>query len=338
MSNRSVLLLAGGFSPERNVSLSSASNVAAHLRLAGHQANVLDVSGGVLTASGETEFLEGRILDAPTPEQAADLRKRTDIFALMQSEMIRSAEVIFPLIHGAFGEDGRLPALLDLAGVPYVGSDLVGQALSINKNLAKELFAQAGIPTPAWTQVVKHEPRTVPASYPVVVKPANGGSTIGMSLCRSEDRLEAALEHAFEYDAEAVVEQFIEGRELTVGILDGEALAIGEIRSAAAIFDYQAKYQSSQTEEIFPASLPGPLSEQIRRIAKAVNRVLRLRHYCRIDFVVDQKDRVFVLEANSVPGMTKRSLFPQSAGAAGLRFDDVCNRLCQMACRDWQPL
>lgn len=330
----SVLVLAGGFSPERNVSFASAANVAANLRLCGYHVEVADLSGGILTAAEEQLYLDGSIRGEVPAQELKDLERKTNVFTLLQSEMVRSADVIFPMIHGNFGEDGRLQALLEVAGVPYVGSDCIGQALAMDKHLAKVLFVHSGIPTAPWVEIVKNEKPSAQVEFPVIIKPANAGSSVGISLCEDPSAFDTALARSFNYDKRVVVEQLICGREFTVGVLDARVLAIGEIRSTSRVFDYQAKYQGEQTEEIFPAILPMALAEQVKTLVLKVYEALRLRHYCRVDFMIDHENRILILEANGVPGMTRKSLYPQSAEAAGLPFTSACDQLCQLALRD----
>lgn len=333
MPKRSIVVLAGGFSPERNVSLAGAANIAAQLRHGSRSAVVVDLSCGELSREQEAGWLAGPIPDAPNSEKLAALERATDVFALLQSPALRQAEVVFPILHGAFGEDGRLQALLEAAGRPYVGSDYLGQALAMNKHVAKQLFAQNGVPTPAWSRILRGDTPPVPAAYPQVIKPANAGSSLGVSICDKAADFPGALARAFAYDREVLIEQFIPGREFTVGVLGDRVLAVGEIRAGGA-FDYQAKYRGTTTREIFPADLPAPLVARAGELARLVVEALRLRHYCRIDFILGPGDELFILEANAAPGMTQKSLYPQSAQAAGLSFPAVCEELCAMAIRD----
>jgi D-alanine-D-alanine ligase len=332
MTHRKVVVLGGGFSSERNVSLAGAANIAITLRKLDCEVSTVDPSTGLISLEEEIQYQQGAIANAPSLDELSRLKQNTNIPKLLLSEPIASADLIFPLIHGRFGEDGRLQAVLESANLAYVGSAYVGQALAMDKHLAKQLFVQNGIPTPPWTCLKRSESYSEEGT--LLVKPVNGGSTVGMSICNGLDELDEAIRRAFEHDAQVIVEQFIKGREFTVGVLGSDVLSIGEIRSAALMFDYAAKYQASQTEEIFPADLGQSVVEEIRRLALRVCDVLHLRHYCRVDVIVDDSDQVFILEANAIPGMTKRSLFPQSAAAAGLTFEVVCERLCEMALRD----
>lgn len=333
MPPKNVVVLAGGFSPERNVSLASGANVAATLRRRGHRALFYDLSSGPIAPSAEEALLRGPIANAPDAAELAELERRTDVLEILRSTPFRDTDLIFPVIHGAFGEDGRLAAVLAAAKLPFVGGDALGQALAMNKHLAKQLFRQLGVPTAEWIHLRRGAPNPAPdaARFPLIVKPASAGSSLGVSACASGADWTAALERAFAYDDEVVAESLIVGREFTIGILEGRALALGEIRAAGDRFDYEAKYRAAATQEIFPAPLPAAVAEKAAAIAVAAAAALRQRHYCRVDFMLDARDQVWVLEVNSAPGMTQKSLFPQSAAAVGLSFADVCERLCALA-------
>lgn len=334
MISRRVVVLAGGFSPERNVSLASASNVALHLRKAGYDATCVDLSRGILGDVEEKHYLNSPIKSEPDIEELQALRKQVDVLRLLQSEILSQCDVVFPVIHGTFGEDGRLQALLNAGNFAYVGSDYTGCALAMNKHLAKQLFVQNRIPTPMWTWMVPGDSEVEIPSFPLIIKPASGGSTVGIALCSTRNDFDRGLRSAFQYDREVIVESVIRGREFTVGVLDGKVLAIGEIRSNVQLFDYKAKYQSASTQEIFPASLPAHVIDQVHQIVQRVVCALRIRHYCRVDFMLDADNQIFVLEANTIPGLTRKSLYPQSAAAAGLSFESVCDQLCRLAVRD----
>lgn len=334
MQKSRVTVLAGGFSPEREVSMASGANVAAQLHRSGYEAALVDLSLGRVSEATEQQYLQGAIRDTPTSAELDELRARTDVFALLKSPGIRDSDLVFPVIHGTFGEDGHLQALLDSVRMPYVGSGMLGQALAMNKDVSKHLLAQNGVPTAAWKRILRGQDLVHGMEYPVVVKPAACGSAIGVSICRNEQEFRDGIARAFHFDDELIVERFVEGREFTVGTLGNLVLAVGEIRSSATFFDYQAKYQAASTKEIFPADLPFEIVSAVNEAARRAADALRIRHYCRTDFILDRDNRFFVLEVNALPGMTSKSLYPQSAAAAGLAFDVVCDRLCEMALAD----
>src|SRR5207245_1330671 len=234
--------------------------------------------------------------------------------------------------HAGRGEGGTLQAVLDVIGVPYTGSGALGSALAMDKDLSKRLFRAAGVPVPAWFMApVAAEDVTTALGWPVVVKPSRMGSSVGMSLVKNAEGLEAAVERARVYDAEVMAEQFIPGRELTVGILGDVPLPVGEIIPKHELFDYECKYTPGMSEEIFPAKLDPKPARQLQELALAAHRALKLGGYSRVDFRLSAEGDIFCLEANTLPGMTRTSLLPQAARAAGIEFPELCERICRLA-------
>jgi D-alanine-D-alanine ligase len=245
---------------------------------------------------------------------------------------VRDADVLFLSVHGGRGEGGALQAVLDLIGVPYTGSGPLGSALAMDKDLAKRLFRAAGVPVPAWFMTpVGAEDVTTALGWPVVVKPSKGGSTVGLSLVKTAKGLDEAVALALRYDDEVMAEQFIAGRELTVGVLGDVPLPVGEIIPTHEIFDYECKYTPGMSQEIFPAALEASLTRQLQELALTAHRALKLSGYSRVDFRLSVEGDIFCLEANTLPGMTRMSLLPQAARAAGMNFPELCERICQLA-------
>jgi len=245
---------------------------------------------------------------------------------------VREAEVLFLALHGGHGEDGTLQTILDMIGVPYTGSGPIGSAMAMDKDIAKRLFQEAGIPTAKWLMA----PATVQEvetrlGWPVVVKPSKQGSTVGLTVVRSPGDLAAAIDEARRHDDEVMIEAFIPGRELTVGILDGVALAVGEIIPRHEIFDYECKYTPGMSEEIFPADLPAEVAAECGRLGLLAHRALKLGGYSRVDFRLTPSGEACCLEVNTLPGMTATSLLPQSALAVGIGFPQLCDRICRSA-------
>ncbi|MGB6307026.1 MAG: D-alanine--D-alanine ligase, partial [Steroidobacteraceae bacterium] len=235
-------------------------------------------------------------------------------------------------LHGGAGEDGRIQALLDLAGMPYTGSNHIASAAAMDKDLSKRLFRSAGVPTADWLMA----PATAAAvgaalGWPVVVKPNKQGSTVGLSVVREPAQLQDAVERALGFDDEVMVEKFIPGREFTVGVLEGVALPAGEIIPPGEVFDYESKYQAGGAREVFPAAIPAAEAALIQDHALRVHRVLKLGAYSRTDFRRDGTGGYWCLEANSLPGMTATSLLPQAARAAGIDFPELLDRICRGA-------
>jgi len=227
---------------------------------------------------------------------------------------------------------GTLQAVLDVIGVPYTGSGALASALAMDKDLSKRLFRAAGVPVPAWFMApVAAADVTTALGWPVVVKPSRMGSSVGMTLVPNARGLDAAVALAREYDVEVMAEQFIRGRELTVGILGDVPLPVGEIIPKHELFDYECKYTPGMSEEIFPANLDTTLTRQLQEMALAAHRALKLGGYSRIDFRLSPEGDIFCLEANTLPGMTRTSLLPQAARAAGIEFPELCERICRLA-------
>jgi D-alanine-D-alanine ligase len=327
-----VAVLFGGTSSERDVSIASGSQVIQALRAGGHDVIAVDTATGVLDPAAETALLSDGVKDLPPDEQALDMMRTGDATALTHAPELRGVDVLFLALHGGAGEGGTLQALLDMTGIPYTGSGMLGSALAMDKDISKRLLRVAGVPTPEWlmapvllTDIEEH------IGLPCVVKPSKQGSTVGLTIVRHAEDLEPAVELAAKYDDEVMIEQFIPGREFTVPVLGADALPVGEIISSNEIFDYAAKYQPGGAQEIFPADLTGPQTIEVQRLALKTHRALKLRGFSRIDFRLDEDGVFWCLEANTLPGMTAASLFPKGAQAAGIGFTQVCERLCRLA-------
>ncbi len=293
MNKLHVAVLMGGPSAEHEISLKSGASAVDALRAAGMRVSPLVVNG--------PDF---------------DLPAGTD--------------VAFLALHGTFGEDGQVQRILETRGVPYNGSDSVASERAFDKAAAKEAFAAAGVPTPRHV-VVERDVRGMAAlKPPVVVKPARQGSSYGVTIVTDPAKLEWAIEQAWRYDQKLLVEQFVNGRELTVGILDGRALPVVEIRTNREFFDYEAKY-SGEAEELAPAPLDALTAERVQQAALRAHECLGCRDYSRVDVMLGENGELFVLEVNTLPGLTAQSLLPKAARAAGIGMEDLCARLVGMA-------
>lgn len=333
-----VAVFFGGASAERDVSVASAAQVVAALRAAGHRVIPVDTASGPVDPDQEAERLRAQVALAapPTLEHAAGLgRLARDPAGFFADPRLQGIDLVFLALHGGAGEDGRLQALLELSGVPYTGSGVLGSACAMDKDVTKQLLRQAGVPTADWL-MAPVDAATVAArlGWPVVVKPSKQGSTVGLSVVREPAHLAAAIAEAARHDDEVMIERFVPGRELTVGILDGRALAVGEIvLHRGEIFDYASKYQPGGATEVFPADLPAAEAAQLQRLAEIAARTLKLRDYCRVDFRRDAGGGLWCLEVNTLPGMTATSLLPQSAAAVGIDFAALCVAICRSALR-----
>jgi D-alanine-D-alanine ligase len=207
--------------------------------------------------------------------------------------------------------------------------------MAMDKDISKRLFVQAGIPTPAWLMAPADTAEVAEQiGYPAVVKPSKQGSTVGLTVVKEQKQLQAAIIEAYRFDDEVLIETFVPGRELTVPVLGETALPVGEIIPRSDIFDYESKYQPGGAQEIFPADLSAEESDQLKELALAAHRALKLRGFSRVDFRRDEKGDFWCLEANTLPGMTAASLFPKGAAAAGIPFPEVCERICTLAIQE----
>jgi D-alanine-D-alanine ligase len=331
-----ITVLLGGASSERDVSLASGIRVVDALRSNGHRVTALDPAIGVLNADAEQAVRGATVRRAPPSlDELAGLRRGgPQEFAptLVESPEIRGADVVFIGLHGGRGEDGTLQALLDLAGVAYTGSGHLASALAMDKDLSKILFRVAGVGTADWLMApVAVETVKSRLGFPVIVKPSKQGSTVGLAFVHEAAELQPAITEAFRYDDEVMIEAFIPGRELTVGVLGDEALPAGEIFPAHELFDYECKYTPGMAREEFPARLTTAEAAMLQDMALRAFRSLKLAGYARIDFRLRADGQAFCLEANTLPGVTGTSLFPQAAAARGISFAAMCERIVQEA-------
>jgi D-alanine-D-alanine ligase len=327
-----VTVLTGGSTPERDVALAGAAQVVRALRSRGYEVHVVDTVNGALDAAGEAASLVPRVgTEPPSPEALRELAARELGPELVDLAEIRAADLVFPVLHGRQGEGGGLQALFEFAGIRYAGSGPLGSALAMDKDLAKRLFRDGGIPTPTWLRWPADGAALGGLGLPLVVKPSKVGSTVGLTVVKQASQLPQAVELAYQYDDEVLVEQFIGGREFTVGVLGERALAVGEIIPSHEIFDYECKYQPGLTQEIFPAPIREDLAASLQALALAAHRTLKLRDFSRVDFRVDAADRPQCLEVNTLPGLTSTSLLPKSAAAVGIPFEALCDAICRLS-------
>ncbi|GFO56067.1 D-alanine--D-alanine ligase [Geomonas sp. Red276] len=292
MKHKKIGVLMGGLSAEREVSLSSGQAVLRALTSLGYRAVGIDVG----------RDLAGRV--------AAE-----------------GIEIAFIALHGRFGEDGSVQGLLELMGIPYTGSGVLASALAINKIFSKTVFSAAGLSVAPYQVLRRGEPLNLTFPLPVVVKPSQEGSSVGVSIVKEFSQMAAALEEAFKYDAEILVEKFIDGREVQVGILDGRALGAIEIVPKREFYDFEAKYTAGMAEHILPARLPEATYEKVLRAGEKAHACLACDCYSRVDFLVTESGDCYILEVNTLPGMTDLSLLPEIAGGAGISFQQLVERI-----------
>lgn len=328
-------MLTGGSTPERTVALAGAGQVIAALRRLGFEVTAVDTVEGVIERSAEAERLRSDVgREPPTNRDLDELRRREDLESVLDGPVVRGCDVLLPVMHGNQGEGGALQRLLEERGICFAGSDAAGSERAMDKDFAKRRFEEAGIPTPRWALWPAGDERVRALGAPVVVKPSRVGSTVGLSVVDDpSDRtvFERAVEIARELDDQVLIEEFLPGRELTVGILGDRTLGVGEILSPGRIFDFESKYTPGIATEIFPADLSEELREEVQRLALAAHRLLGLRDFSRVDFRLDAVGLPSCLEVNTLPGMTATSLLPQSAACIGIGFDELCRRIVELA-------
>jgi D-alanine-D-alanine ligase len=332
-----ITVLLGGTSSERDVSIASGLLITQALRQRGHTVTAVDTVHGPFTERAEQETLQQPVMKRTPPSRETLATMRAHELERLAQFLPSPADtdVVFVGLHGGTGEDGRVQALLDLAGLRYTGSGSMASALAMDKDLSKRLFHAAGVQTAKWIMIpADAESVRAEIGYPAIVKPANEGSTVGLSLIKREEELAGAIAHAARHDAEVMIEQYIPGRELTVGVLGGRALPVGEIMPRHEIYDYECKYTPGMATEQFPADLPEAQAARLQEQAVSAFRALKLRGYARIDFRMTAQGETFCLEANTLPGMTELSLMPQAARAAGIPFPELCEQIAMLALTD----
>lgn len=348
-----IVVLAGGLSTERDVSFVTGNMVSKALRENGHRVILLDVFMGY---SDKEEDLTG-IFDRSEevsvkvegiPETAPDLAKvkasRKDqsdcFFGPNVIRMCQMADIVFMALHGENGENGKIQAAFDLFGIRYTGSDYLSSAIAMNKSIAKQFFQAHGIPTPGGITMKKENREDdlskLPVSLPCIVKPCCGGSSIGVTIVRSEEEFKKALDDAFFWENELVIEEFVQGREFSVGVIEGKALPIIEIAPIQGFYDYKNKYKAGSAVETCPAELPDEVTKQMQKYAEAVAECVGLTTYSRTDFLLNEKNEIFCLEANTLPGMTPTSLLPQEAAVVGVNFNQLCEHLITISLKKYE--
>lgn len=337
-----IVVLAGGLSPERNVSLSSGVRICQALRERGHRAAFVDL---FLGAERDTGNLEALFTAPLRPELARVAREAPDLERLRAArpaggrgefgpgvlEVCALADAVFLALHGESGEDGRVQAALELLGIPYTGSGHLGSALAMDKDLTKRLARARGVLTPDWETAVWGAADLAAAAerakLPCVVKPVAGGSSIGVSICRTREALRAALEAGAARGGRSILEEYISGREVQIAILEDRALPSIEIVPGEGFYDYEQKYQPNAARELCPAPIPAETERALAESALTVFRALGLSVYARADFILGEDGRLWFLEINTLPGMTPTSLVPQEAAAVGIGYGELCERI-----------
>ncbi len=333
-----IAVVCGGLSNERDVSITSGTCVARALREKGHKVVLVDLYYGYSGSYDDpAELFEREQEDVAysVKEETPDIEKilaQGDGSRIGKNvlEICKAADISFLALHGEDGENGKLQATMDMHGIKYTGSGYLGSAIAMNKEVTKIMLRSSGIPVPEGIVLSKGEYAEV--GFPCVVKPCSGGSSVGTSMVGSKSEYSAALELAFKYEDHVLVERFIKGRELTVGVMGGKAMPVIEIIPKAGWYDYKNKYQAGLTEEICPAPISAEDTERVQRLAERVHTALMIDVYCRADFLMDNNSgELYCLEANTLPGMTPTSLIPQMGREQGLDFGEVCEKIIKLS-------
>lgn len=334
-----IAVVCGGLSNERDVSITSGTCVARALRAKGHKVVLVDLYYGYSGEYAEpAELFERKQEDISysVSEETPDIERllaEGDGSRIGKNviEICKAADISYLALHGEDGENGKLQATLDVHGIKYTGSGYLGSAIAMNKEITKIMLRSSGIPTPEGV-VLEKGGEYAEVSFPCVVKPCSGGSSVGTSMVADKGEYASALELAFKYEDHVLVERFVKGRELTVGVMGGKAMPVIEIIPKTGWYDYKNKYQAGLTEELCPAPLSAEETDRVQRLAERVSSALMIDVYCRVDFLMDSESgELYCLEANTLPGMTPTSLIPQMGKEQGLDFGEVCEKIISLS-------
>lgn len=342
-----IVVLAGGTSTERNVSIVTSKLVCKALTGLGHKAIMVDVFYGCELEDNDIEktFCVKQDLE----ELASELNKATEgvaaevkarnkaresFFGKNVLELCKASDIVFMGLHGANGEDGKIQATFDLMNIKYTGTDYLSSAIAMNKSVTKKLAVAAGVPMPKGITVTKdNTTRTI--CFPCVVKPCNGGSSVGVSIVNNDEEYEKALNAGFEMDCELLVEEYIKGREFSIGVIDGKALPIIEIAPLEGFYDYTNKYKAGATKDTCPALIDDAATSKMQRFAEKACEAIGLTTYGRVDFLMAENGNMYCLEVNTLPGMTPTSLLPQEAAVLGVSYEQLCMDLINISLKKY---
>jgi D-alanine-D-alanine ligase len=342
-----IVVLAGGLSEERDVSLSSGEQIAAALERKGHQALLIDLYQGNEENNFEAAYFKSRqhhdssnyVIDEKEPDIAKLIQTSTNGQKLIGANVLdlcMDADLCFIALHGGIGENGKLQALFDIFGIRYSGSQYKGSLLAMDKDIAKQLMQTTNIPTPDWQ--VLEDNQEISINVPCVVKPIDNGSSIGVEIVENNEQLSNALDTAKKYNSKIMIEQKVTGREFSVGILGEQVLPVIEIIPKQGFYNYESKYQQGATTEITPAEISASLRNQLQELTVQVYKALGLSIYARVDYIVTEENEIYCIEANSLPGMTPTSLLPQEAAAAGISFADLCEKIVELSMERYENI
>lgn len=341
-----IVVLAGGLSTERDVSFISGKKIYEALKLKKQNVVLLDVFMGY---DGDTEDIFEKDIDwvagiedikseNPDIEKVKKSRKgdSKSYFGNNVLDICAKADIVFMALHGEDGENGKVQAAFDLMGIKYTGTDYVSAALSMDKSLAKDILEQKGVCVPGGVMLRDDSDMSENIAYPKVVKVANGGSSVGVYIVNNEAEYKDAVRDAFRLESNVIVEEYVKGREFSVGVIEGKALPIIEIAPKEGFYDYKNKYQAGSTIETCPAQISEDKTNEMQKAAEAAYKALRLHVYARIDFLMRESDgKIYCLEANTLPGMTPTSLLPQEADAVGIDYPQLCMNIIELSLKKY---
>ena len=337
-----IVVLAGGTSTERAVSIVSGTGICSALRQKNHQAILVDVFCGLENVDWADPFPESYDVEEAVSyirsfnRHIEELKKsRKEFFGPNVLELCKKADFVFLGLHGSNGEDGRLQAVFDLMGIPYTGTGYLSSAMAMDKGVTKAMFQMRGVPTPGGKAMKKKDrvetPQELGLDFPVVVKTCCGGSSIGVYIVDNQADYTKALDGAFTYENEVVVEEFVEGTEYTVAVVDGKAYPVVQIVPVQGFYDYENKYKPGAVKETCPAPISEELTRRLQEYAVEGYHALEMESYGRLDFIVTKDEKIYCLEANTLPGMTPTSLIPQEAAVLGMDYPTLCEELIRVS-------
>jgi D-alanine-D-alanine ligase len=328
--NLKIALLIGGTSPEREVSKSSGKSIYYKLNELGYNVKLIDPAYGLNQPKNVEDFF--------SEKNYCEISNMNYGIAI-NSPLMNDIDLVFIGLHGRWGEDGTIQSLLELRGLKYTGSDVLSSATAMNKLVSKILFQHYDVITPKWIAIKKGDDNVEliknnisrQFGFPCVVKPNDQGSTIGITICKTEDELKSAIELAKKYSEVVLIEEFIEGREITVGLIDSTELPILEIRPKHGYYDYDCKYTTGMSEYMVPADIPVDVAKHLQKQALLAFNAVNASAYGRIDFRLTKDFKTYCLEVNTLPGMTSTSLVPKMAKALGIDFGGLLEKIIQLA-------
>lgn len=333
-----IVVLTGGVSSERNMSLYTAYNVCSSLRRQGHEANILDLFWGIESSRVKDFFKEDNnlakevtLLKNKTAEVDEEIKRRQSsklgIFGENVIDLCRKADLVFIALNGRIGEDGHIQAVFDLLDVKYTGSKQMSCLLSLDKYLTKKVLVPEGIPMPKGFMLKKgHKAEYVP--YPCIVKPCSAGSSIGVALVNNDEELTRAIQDAFSFDKRIIIEEYIEGREFSVGILDGKALPVMEIKPKDGFNNYKSKWDpDKESDKICPANIDKDTARKMQRLVEKACDILDIDIYAKADLIMSDEGDIYLLEINSLPNMLDTSVYPNMSAADDIYYDELINTI-----------